>query len=61
MTEKHGSSPESIIREIKRQTRRKFTAEEKMLISRATTSRISSLCCARNAWTRFFSAVIALT
>ena len=32
MTEKHGSSPESIVREIKRQTRRKFTAEEKIRI-----------------------------
>ena len=32
MTGKQGSSPESIIREIKRQTRRKFTAEEKIRI-----------------------------
>jgi transposase len=32
MTGKQGSSPESIVREIKRQTRRKFTAEEKMRI-----------------------------
>jgi len=32
MTAKHGSSPESIVREIKRQTRRKFTAEEKIRI-----------------------------
>ena len=32
MTEKQGSSPESIVREIKRQTRRKFTAEEKIRI-----------------------------
>jgi transposase len=32
MTGKQGSSPESIIREIKRQTRRKFTAEEKTRI-----------------------------
>jgi putative transposase len=30
MTGKQGSSPESIVREIKRQTRRKFTAEEKI-------------------------------
>ena len=32
MTGKQRSSPESIIREIKRQTRRKFTAEEKIRI-----------------------------
>ena len=32
MTEKHGISPESIVREIKRRTRRKFTAEEKIRI-----------------------------
>ena len=32
MTGKQGSSPESIVREIKRQTRRKFTAEEKIRI-----------------------------
>jgi transposase len=32
MTEKQGSSPESIVQEIKRQTRRKFTAEEKIRI-----------------------------
>jgi len=32
MTGKEGSSPESIVREIKRQTRRKFTAEEKIRI-----------------------------
>jgi len=32
MTRKQGSSPESIVREIKRQTRRKFTAEEKIRI-----------------------------
>ena len=32
MTEKKASSPESIVREIKRQTRRKFTAEEKIRI-----------------------------
>ena len=32
MTEKRESSPESIVREIKRQTRRKFTAEEKIWI-----------------------------
>ena len=32
MTAKHGSSPESIVREIKRQIRRKFTAEEKIRI-----------------------------
>jgi transposase len=32
MTEKQGSSPESIVREIKRQTRREFTAEEKIRI-----------------------------
>ena len=32
MTGKKGNSPESIIREIKRQTRRKFTAEEKIRI-----------------------------
>ena len=32
MTEKQGSSPESIVREIKRQTRRKFTAGEKIRI-----------------------------
>jgi len=32
MTGKKGSSPESIVREIKRQTRRKFTAEEKIRI-----------------------------
>ncbi len=30
MTGKQRSSPESIVREIKRQTRRKFTAEEKI-------------------------------
>jgi len=28
MTGKQGTSPESIVREIRRQTRRKFTAEE---------------------------------
>jgi transposase len=32
MTGKQGSSPESIVREIKRQTRRKFGAEEKIRI-----------------------------
>jgi transposase len=32
MTGKKGNSPESIVREIKRQTRRKFTAEEKIRI-----------------------------
>jgi len=32
MTGKQGSSPESIVREIRRQTRRKFTAEEKIRI-----------------------------
>jgi transposase len=32
MTGRQGSSPESIVREIKRQTRRKFTAEEKIRI-----------------------------
>jgi transposase len=32
MTGKQESSPESIVREIKRQTRRKFTAEEKIRI-----------------------------
>ena len=32
MTGKEGSSAESIVREIKRQTRRKFTAEEKIRI-----------------------------
>ena len=32
MTGKQGNSPESIVREIKRQTRRKFTAEEKIRI-----------------------------
>jgi len=32
MTGKQGSSAESIVREIKRQTRRKFTAEEKIRI-----------------------------
>ena len=32
MTGKQGSSPESIVREIKRQTRRKFTAEEMIRI-----------------------------
>ena len=32
MTGKQGRSPESIVREIKRQTRRKFTAEEKIRI-----------------------------
>ena len=32
MTGKQGSSPGSIVREIKRQTRRKFTAEEKIRI-----------------------------
>jgi transposase len=32
MTGKKGSSPESIVREIKRQTRRKFTAEKKIRI-----------------------------
>jgi hypothetical protein len=32
MTGKKGSSPESIIREIKRQIRRKFTTEEKIRI-----------------------------
>jgi len=32
MTGKKGSSPESFVREIKRQTRRKFTAEEKIRI-----------------------------
>jgi len=32
MTEKKASSPESIVREIKRQTRRKFTAEEKIRV-----------------------------
>jgi transposase-like protein len=32
MTEKKGAPPEAIIRDIKRQTRRKFTAEEKIRI-----------------------------
>jgi transposase len=32
MTGKKRNSPESIFREIKRQTRRKFTAEEKIRI-----------------------------
>jgi len=32
MTGKKESSPESIVREIKRQTRRRFTAEEKIRI-----------------------------
>jgi transposase len=32
MTGERGLSPESIVREIKRQTRRKFTAEEKIRI-----------------------------
>jgi transposase len=32
MTGKQGNSAESIVREIKRQTRRKFTAEEKIRI-----------------------------
>ena len=32
MTGKEGNSAESIVREIKRQTRRKFTAEEKIRI-----------------------------
>jgi len=32
MTGKKGSSPESIVRKIKRQTRRKFTVEEKIRI-----------------------------
>jgi transposase len=32
MTEKKGASPEAIIWDIKRQTRRKFTAEEKIRI-----------------------------
>lgn len=32
MIGKQGSSPESIVREIKRHTRRKFTAEEKIRI-----------------------------
>ena len=32
MTEKKGASSEAIIRDIKRQTRRKFTAEEKIRI-----------------------------
>jgi transposase len=32
MIGKQGSSPESIVREIKRQTRRKFTAEKKIRI-----------------------------
>ena len=32
MTEKTGASPEAIIRDIKRKTRRKFTAEEKIRI-----------------------------
>jgi transposase len=32
MTEKKGASPEAIVRDIKRQTRRKFTAEEKIRI-----------------------------
>jgi transposase len=32
MTEKKGASPEAIIRDIKRKTRRKFTAEEKIRI-----------------------------
>jgi transposase len=32
MTGKRGRSPESIVREIKRHTRRKFTAEEKIRI-----------------------------
>jgi transposase len=32
MTEKKGASPEAIIRDIKRKTRRKFTAEEKIPI-----------------------------
>jgi transposase-like protein len=32
MTEKQGASPEAIIRDIKRKTRRKFTAEEKIRI-----------------------------
>ena len=29
---KQGQSPESVVKEIRRQTRRKFTAEEKILI-----------------------------
>ena len=32
MTEKKGASSEAIIRDIKRQTRRKFTAEEKIRV-----------------------------
>ena len=32
MTEKKKSGPEAIVREIKRNTRRKFTAEEKIRI-----------------------------
>jgi transposase-like protein len=32
MAEKTGASPEAIIRDIKRKTRRKFTAEEKIRI-----------------------------
>ena len=32
MTEKTGATPEAIIRDIKRKTRRKFTAEEKIRI-----------------------------
>ena len=32
MTDKKGTSPEAIVRDIKRQTRRKFTAEEKIRI-----------------------------
>jgi len=40
MTGKKGNSPESIVREIKRQTRRKFTAEEKIrIVSRACGAR----------------------
>jgi len=32
MTEKKGAAPEAIIRNIKRKTRRKFTAEEKIRV-----------------------------
>jgi len=47
MTGKQGSSPESIVREIKRQTRRKFTAEEKVrdetMIMRRESNRMAML------------------
>ena len=32
MSAKQGSGPESVVKEIRRQTRRKFTAEEKIRI-----------------------------